>query len=556
MPRRSPRSAARPLAPRRPALAAALLAVAALAPLPAASAQQAFVYGLTDDGTLTANATVLEKLPGKVTADPATFGRIWWKVLVDGSDRWVLRLDGRVQKNGELLHELDYTTVFDGSWVDLDLIDDELWAMRNDGALARDGLVVVNLPAGDFFFQESVVRGPDIYTLRSDGAVYRNLELTPAFQFEGGPGPITGADDGEDGDTIWRALAVDPVDGTLHALRNDGKIAVGDPDGEGDPPSGTLVADLPFDDMLNTESQAAVLAAIYHELEFLDDGTWRALNGEGEIYEEGSHVTPVVDLPGGPFNGGSQLYIDMLGGATFLTLRADGRLYVGTDEDPIVNLPKDDYRSLASSASPPDLTNFKNSRPVVTKTKAVLLEGDTGVSIPVLAADIEKTEDDLVFTVDPETVPAGATWNPTTRTLDWPDPGPAGKYSLKVTVDDGETMPVVSKNRIVVKPLHDKPKNSKPQVGKVKKARALVGVPFVLPLVVTDLDGDMVTISVDETKPPFTLGATFDPMTNTFTWTPTLEHLGKHKVKFVATDGIKARKAAVKLDVVSSLLGF
>ena len=80
----------------------------------------------------------------------------------------------------------------------------------------------------------------------------------------------------------------------------------------------------------------------------------------------------------------------MLGGATLLTLRSDGRLYVGTDEEPLVNLPKDDYRSLASSASPPDLTNFKNSRPVVTKTKAVLLEGDTGVSVPVLAADVEK----------------------------------------------------------------------------------------------------------------------------------------------------------------------
>jgi hypothetical protein len=191
----------------------------------------------------------------------------------------------------------------------------------------------------------------------------------------------------------------------------------------------------------------------------------------------------------------------------------------------------------------------------VTRTKATALEGES-LSLSVLATDIEKTEAELTFTPDVETIPVGASWDAVTRTLNWPNPGPVGKYTFKLLVGDGQTKPVPSKNNIVVKPLDaNELKNLKPIAGKVKKAQALVGTPLSLPILATDLDGDRLVLSVDESKPPFTLGATFDPETRLFEWTPSLKGLGKHKVVFFVSDGIVTRKLSVKLRVISSLLG-
>ncbi len=537
------------------ALTAALFMGLSMALAIPAIAQDDFLYALNEKGTLTANATVLDKLPGKVTSDPDTFGEVWWKLLIDGSDRFALRLDGRIQKNGAVFDNLDFSSVFEGSWVDFTMADGELWALRNDGALARDGTLVVMLPLGEFFFQGLVARGTDVFSLRSDGSVYKNLDLTPVLQWDGGPGVISGAAEGEDVDTVWRRIALDPIDNEIYSIRNDGKVARGDPDAEGDPPSGVLVAALPFNTQLNTQSQAAVFAELYSAIAFLDDGTFRTLNGRGEIFEEGSYVEPVVNLPGGPLSSSVQLYVDILGGEDFTTLRSDGSLFVGIDEDVVVKLAGKAYRSLASSDSPPDLTQFKNTRPVVTSTKAVALEGQA-ISIPVLASDVEKTEEDLTFTPDMDTIPAGATWNDSTNTLDWPNPGPKGKYTFKVSVDDGVTKPVISKNTVAVKPMDaNTVKNRKPVAAKVKKAQALINVPFNLPIVATDLDGDVLSMSVNMDKAPFTEGATFDTNTNTFSWTPSLKDIGKHKVVILISDGVVTRKRGIKLKVVASLLG-
>ena len=51
----------------------------------------------------------------------------------------------------------------------------------------------------------------------------------------------------------------------------------------------------------------------------------------------------------------------------------------------------------------------------------------------------------------------------------------------------------------------------------------------------------------------FALGATFDPDTNTFSWTPKLEDVRRHVAVFELSDGLKTTKQKVRIDVVSPL---
>ena len=100
-------------------------------------------------------------------------------------------------------------------------------------------------------------------------------------------------------------------------------------------------------------------------------------------------------------------------------------------------------------------------------------------------------------------------------------------------------------------------KNLAPRVSKIKNVQGLVGIPLVLPILATDPDGDTITMSVDDTAEPFTLGATFDAVTNVFTWTdPTLADIGTYKVKFNVSDGTKTVVLTVQIKIKSSLLGF
>jgi hypothetical protein len=533
---------------------------------PAVSAQ-GFLYAINDFGSLTVNAAVLDKLPSKF--DPATFAtfeQAWRDVVVDGADRYAIRFDGLVHKNGAALDTLSFQSFSQGVWINIHVLDGNVWALRTDGALARDGFIAQQFDVEppdpktqpDYFFQRLVSIGADIFALRSDGAIFRNLELAPIFQFAGGPGVASGGGEGLAVDTVWRDLGVHPITAELYAIRADGAVVHGDPSGaRGSPFGGTLDAHLPFPDNLNFFDQATVAANVYSTMDFLTDGLWVAISGRGEVYDAVTLIDSLVDLPGGPQTANNQVYVDILGtDAGYFALRSDGRIYLNDDGLSLANLPKERYRLLRTSLTPPDLSNFKNTRPIVTRTKSVVLLGQP-LALPVLSVDPDKLTEDLIVTVDPDSVPPGAVWDAGSRTLIWDTPGPAAKYLLKVTVDDGVGKPVVSKNRLVVKEQDaNVNKNRKPVLAKVSKARALVGIPFRLTLLATDLDGDPVSMEVDLEKEPFSLGATFDTKTNTFEWTASLADLGKHKITILLSDGFVIRKQKLKLTVASSLLVF
>ncbi len=531
-----------------------LLALAGLVVAPDAAAQT-YLWALNETGQLTVNGTLLDKLPSKFDEDEspedADLQERWASLFVKGADGYSIRLDGRVSKTGAKLYDLAFDNITEHQWIDVVVTDDDaVWALRSDGRLSRNGESVADFNLGSFLFTDLTTDGEDVYSLRSDGAVYRDNITTKLFAFEAGN--FMGDGEGESDETFWDSLAIDPLDGMLHGLRRDGSVVRGDPadpGGEGDPPTGEVVAKLPFGDSATDNS-------IYVSIAFGADGRWWTIRGGGRVYNEDDVFDEVVDLPGDAEDDFDEVMRQIIATDTgFLALRYDGRVYDGSGE--IVNLTKDRYSAMQLSTTPPDLTNLKNGKPKVAGYAPKAVTGEA-FAFPVLATDTDKAADELVVTADPDSVPPGAVWDDDARTLTWDAPGPAGKYAFKVTVDDGVAKPVKKTFKINVKdPDTNDAKNRPPQPTKVKGVQVLAGVPFEMPILVRDLDGDDVTVTVDETKEPYTLGATFDPMTNTFAWDdPPLDALGKYKLVFQISDGTKTKKLSVKIKLVSSILAF
>ena len=535
------------LPPLRPAFALGLaLGCVALAAAPAA-AQQPALYSLNTNGTLCVNATVIDSLPGSK----------WIALIVDGPDRYALRDDGLVYKNGAKLYKLNCKDsgnkdVNEGKWVGMTLYNGSIWALSAKGYLAQDGTCVTQLQTGDFEFA-TIFTGPTgTWSLRKDGALFSNTTITFTYSFVAGPGIDPDLGEGEAPDTTWMSGAAGAL-GLPWALRRDGKIVSGDliP---GDPPDGTLEAALPF-------SNTANASTLYSDLLFTEDGSWNALRGNGRLFREPDTLNPVQT-----FNGDSPTYVDLLmlpsdlsattTDQSLLALRKDGKLYRENGSSAIGDLPKSGYGLAALGMEAPDLTNIKNALPVVAKY-TILGVTDTPLGFPILATDTDKAATDLVVTLDETTLPEGATYDDMARTVSWDAPV-KGSYKVKVEVDDGVGKPVKVTYLIkVVDPNPNLDKNTAPRVSKIKNVQGLVGIPLELPIFASDRDGNDLTISVDETKAPFTLGATFDAKTNTFAWeAPTLNDLGNYKVQFSVSDGTKTVKLAVTVKIVSSLLTF
>jgi hypothetical protein len=564
-----------------------------LAVLPArAAAQSPLLYGMNETGKVSVNGTVLDKLPSEFDPEMPNQNQFqkWQRLVVSGADRYALRLDGKLYKNGKSLYKLVTTvTTANGpvslAWLGLAVGESGVYALREDGLLSLNGTNAVTLPAGGFFFTTCLaVTNPDdstmsdVYSLRSDGAVFKNtLTTTPFLKFTGGPGinlnvspPVTNAADGAGTETVWVDLAINPLTATLRGLRRDGKVSSGavpvvPPDVQ--PLDPDLMA-LPYPTNPNVfVSEESLNSNRYRSLAFTVAGAFLALRGNGEVYSPLSLLDPLVDLPDGGNEPIDDTYLQVVNdGLEFYTIRWDGRVHRGSDSEELLNLTAANYRNIVVSHTSPDLTNFKNPKPLLSTYTATVVEGSS-VLLPVYATDIEKTGDDLPVTLqDPlkKPLPDGLVFDPsddddpaTLPTISWPVAMVKGTYTVPLVVTDGVNKPKTYNYKIkVILPDTNPEKNKKPVFTKVKNTQALVDMPFQLQMFAVDPDGDEVTLSVDTEKEPFaTLGAEFDPVTGIFTWTPTFDDVGKVKVKFFATDTLLAEKSyTVTIKVVNSLI--
>ncbi len=533
-------------------LALVLLAAASLAQRAAA---QTLIYGLSEKGKLVLNGTVLDLLSSSLDPDKSqNTEQRWWDLAVLGPDRYALRLDGRVAKNGKNLYKLPFV-LFAGApvWSGLSVTAAHVYAVRTDGQLFDNGVDKVNLPENSFFFQRCLGIDPDVYALRSDGAIFKNVTTANALiKFVAGAG-IGNAPDGAVYDTLWFTFAEEPVTGDLFALRRDGHLWKQDPAASGTTPfAGTEVADLPFP-ANNTDPNDITEAHRYQALSFAADGTWHVLRGDGAVFTPASVTTPLIDLPGSA-GSDADTYLDLqTTAAGFVAARWDGKVFDHTGGSQLFDMPADRYRNVAVGTEDPDLTNFKNPAPVAARYKTKALEG-VAVDVPILVSDIEKLPADLVVTA-PDPLPPGATWDDLTRTLSWASPGPVGTYPFTVTADDGVNPPAKFKHTIkVIAADTNLLKNKPPVPSKITTVQALVGFPVSFRILAVDPDGDPVAVTVNLAKPPFTAGAAFDEGTDTFSWTPTFDDIGKVTAVFLVSDGLKTVKLSVAIKVVNPLI--
>jgi hypothetical protein len=526
------------------------LPLLALALATAARAQSTFIYAFSDKGLVSANAYALDDLPqsGSSKNKPT-----WQDLFVRGADRWLIREDGEVSRNGA--HEFSLST--SQLWRRIVVDDtDSFFAMSKGGRVSGAGGLIVDYTAGDFLFTDLATDGAVVYVLKSNGAVFRVPEPDPVVKFDGPPGEISGStEDGQAGDVIWLRLRIDPIDGKLWGLRHDGTLQSADVPARppATPAPGVPEASLPY----NGSDGSIDIDQLYADFSFDTDGSWFALRNDGRLYSVDSQDTALVDYPGEPSASGAQGYVALVvrGGQT-IALRADGKLFRNLEPTAITDLKGSGYRGLALGTELPDLSEVKNNKPVGSSMTVTAPEG-ADIELPVVATDRDKASADLIVDIVPETLPAGATWDGPSRTISWPAAGPAGKFKIKLTIDDGLAKPVNCVQTIIIKPVDgDAAKNIKPSVAKVSNAVALVALPFQLQVLAFDLDQDPLSLSLDagDSPPP---GTSFDALTASFTWdAPTVAAAGTHSFKFLADDGTVQAKRTIKVKVQTSLLAF
>ena len=166
-----------------------------------------------------------------------------------------------------------------------------------------------------------------------------------------------------------------------------------------------------------------------------------------------------------------------------------------------------------------------NRPPTLNPIGSQTADAGTPLSFTVSATDPD-TDDTLTFSASG--LPPGAGFDPATQTFTWtPGYDQAGNYTVTFAVSDGyvsvtqNVSITVNANRPpVLDPIGDKTVNE----GETLTFAVTGGDPDT---------GDAVTFSTG-TLPT---GATFDPISHTFSWTPAWGQVGNYSVQFTVTDG-------------------
>jgi hypothetical protein len=173
-----------------------------------------------------------------------------------------------------------------------------------------------------------------------------------------------------------------------------------------------------------------------------------------------------------------------------------------------------------------------NTPPTIQQVVGQTVPEGSPLTFAVNASDTDAGQT-LSFSLDAE-APAGATIHPQTGTFSWTpveDQGP-GIYSITITVNDSGTPPMSSSTTFDVTVTEV---NSAPTIDPITDKSIPVGslLSFQVPVSDPDVPAQTITYSLDNAP----AGATIDPATGLFTWTPTLAQGGSNYViTAIATD--------------------
>jgi hypothetical protein len=145
----------------------------------------------------------------------------------------------------------------------------------------------------------------------------------------------------------------------------------------------------------------------------------------------------------------------------------------------------------------------------------------------ILATD--PNDDPITYSANLTSLPEGMSFDPATRTFSWtPGSGEAGTYSdVHFEVSDGDFTDSEDITIIV---------NGPPVLNTIGNKSINEGNLLEFTISATDPNDDSLTYSADLTSLP--AGASFDPATRTFSWTPGFDHAGTYSgVHFEVSDG-------------------
>jgi len=167
-----------------------------------------------------------------------------------------------------------------------------------------------------------------------------------------------------------------------------------------------------------------------------------------------------------------------------------------------------------------------NHPPVLNPIGSKSADEGTPLTFTVTASDPDG--DNLTFSAS--NVPTGASFNPSTRVFSWtPAFGDAGNYDVTFTVTDDGT-PAESDSEVVTITVGNV--NRPPVLDPIGSKSVAEGDPLSFTISASDPDGDALTFNASNLP----LGATFDAVTRTFSWTPNYGAAGNYNVQFTVTD--------------------
>ncbi len=157
------------------------------------------------------------------------------------------------------------------------------------------------------------------------------------------------------------------------------------------------------------------------------------------------------------------------------------------------------------------------------------IDGAEGQELQVSVSAIDPDGDALVYWA--ENLPPGAVFDPDNQTLTWtPAPGEAGTYSnVTFLVSDGAY--VVSESTTLLIAHTDLPPSLVPPVDRT----ILEGESLQISLAASDPYGSGNPLIYSSTTLP--AGATLDPITGVFDWTPSYDQAGVYQIPFTVSDG-------------------
>jgi len=165
---------------------------------------------------------------------------------------------------------------------------------------------------------------------------------------------------------------------------------------------------------------------------------------------------------------------------------------------------------------------------------------DEGSPLTIVVNGSDPDDDPLTFTA--ANLPAGAYFNPVSRTFNWtPSYSQAGNYQVNFSVVDSGGLTSTDDVTIIVNNL-----NRRPIINPISDSQVAESKNLTFEVSGHDPDGDPLTFAAANLP----TGAYFDTVSQTFTWIPPAGFAGTYQVRFAVSDGLLAAETSTMITVL------